>query len=117
MLYQVHPSHKVQDCVQMKFNIGAENSFLLADEDCCLQVEPHLLFQPAPEALNNRIVDTFDEPAYRVNLRVNIPRKSVAKIVSKHNILKGAFRQTKGHLGLCIAIQFRTPCPLSFGSG
>jgi hypothetical protein len=60
----------------MKFNIGAENLFRLADEDCCLQVEPHLLFQPAPEALNNCIVDTFDEPTYRVN----IPCESMPKI-------------------------------------
>jgi hypothetical protein len=63
----------------MEFDIGTENAVFLAKEDHCLQVEPHLLLEPVPEALNNYIVDALDNPAYGESLGVNIWCKSIAE--------------------------------------
>jgi hypothetical protein len=45
----------------MKLDIGTENPLIFADKDYCFQVEPHLLFKPTPEALDNCIVNTLDD--------------------------------------------------------
>jgi hypothetical protein len=102
----------------VKFNIGTENSLILANKNHSLQVETQLLLQPAPEGLNNGVMDALDESADRIDFWINLRCKCMTE--QKDNQCRMQIiqhGQTEEHPEWHIASQFRTPCPSSFESG
>ena len=63
----------------MEFNVRAKNPFYLTHKNDSFQVESHLLLEPAPEGLDDRIVNTFDKPIHRIDFRVNVWRNNVSE--------------------------------------